>query len=61
MKGLLKIIIFGLCVTVLPMSVYMVFRSPDEPNRNDYYYRGGKTIRRQSKQNNRKKTLRYKK
>jgi|LakMenE01Jun11ns_1017448.scaffolds.fasta_scaffold9892857_3 hypothetical protein len=60
MRKFLPFLIIGLVLAV-PFGLVMASGSTQEPTVNDYYYRGGKTIRRQSKQNNRKKTLRYKK
>jgi hypothetical protein len=48
-------------VMAIPLVLAMSSGSTVEPTGNDYYYRGGKTIKRQSNKHLRKKTLRYKK
>ncbi len=53
-------LIIGLVLAV-PFGLLMASGSTQEPTGNDYYYRGGKTVRRQTNKKHRKKTLRYKK
>ena len=42
-------------IIALPFGLSMASGSTQEPTRNDYYYRGGKKIRRQANKTRRKK------